>query len=126
MTTHVLVTEAGARLAVIACALRNTGSGWAVIGGSAHQPSAVTGVETNADHIELQHAVGATHVVTMSVTVDETFARSGLRAGPSAGLALSRIELYAGAADTPALDPADVVSATGNLWVSGLLLLPAA
>lgn len=125
MTAHVLVTEAGARLQLVACALRNTGGGWGLISNSAHQPSGVTGVVQHADRLELQHAVGATHVVSMLVTVDETYAASGLRVGASAGLALSNLYLYSGSSTTP-VDPATVAATNGNLWVTGFLLLPAA
>jgi hypothetical protein len=61
----------------------------------------------------------------MLVTVDETYAKSGLRCGASAGLTLSRIYLYSGAAGTSALDPATVAATNGNLWVHGFLQLPA-
>jgi hypothetical protein len=125
MTTHVLVTEAGVRLAVVACALRNSGSGWAVISDTGHEPSGLTGpyVVQNADHLELQHAVGATRVVSMIVAPDETFAQVGLRVGASAGKGLSRIYLYSGADGSAPLDPATVSAPTGNLWVHGLLRL---
>lgn len=123
MTTHVLATEAGARLALISCALRNAGSGWAVIDGSGHEPSGVTGLVQHTDHLELQHAVGAVLVSSLLVTADETYARTGLRCGASVGYDLSRIYLYEGAAGTPAVDPATVSAAAGNLWVHGLLRL---
>lgn len=86
MTTHVLVTEAGARLAVVSCALRQAapGAAWSVISDTGHQPSGLTGAQL----------------------VQE------------AGY------LYSGAA-MPAPGPATVYAATGNLWVHGLLLLPA-
>jgi len=122
----VLVTEGGTRLALISCALRNTGSGWAVIADSGHQPSGCTGVVTHADHLELQHDVGAIRVSSLAVTVDETYAKSGLRAGASVGFTLSNIYLYSGAASSPALSPAGVTATNGNLWVQGYLILPAA
>lgn len=123
MTTHVLVTEAGARLGVVSCALRNTGTGWAVISNTGHEPSGITGLVQNSDHIELQHSISATRVISMLVTPDETYAQVGLRAGASAGLTLSRIYLYSGASGSAALDPATVSAASGNLWVSGLFKL---
>ena len=124
--SDVLVTEGGTRLALISCALRNTGAGWAVIADSGHQPSGCGAVVTHADHLELQHDVGAVRVSSLAVTVDETYARSGLRVGASVGFTLSNIYLYSGAAGNAALNPAGVSATNGNLWVQGLLVLPAA
>ena len=88
-------------------------------------PSGCTGLVTYPDHLELQHAVGAVAVSSLIVATDETFARAGMRCGASVGLALSNIYLYEGDAGTPPLDPAEVVSPTGNLWILGYLRLAA-
>lgn len=125
MTTHILRTEAGARIAMIGCALRNKGSGWHVIADSGHDPSGVTAVVEHPTHLEIKHPVGAVRVLRMQVTVDEYYASTGLRCGPSAGLAMSRIELYCGESAVP-IDPATLVAPYGNLWVSGELVLPPA
>lgn len=122
MTTHVLVTEGGARLALISCAIRNTGSGWAVISDAAHAPSGVTGVIQHPTHLEITHSVGPVRVSSLQVTADETYQRLGVRPGASVGLALSRIELYKGTSTTP-LDPVTVVASSGNLWITGFLEL---
>ena len=121
MTTHVLATE-GPRLAVISCALRNTGPGWTLINDAAHSPSGVTGVVQHPDCLEITHQVGAVRVSSVQVTVDEYYAARGLRCGISVGLDLSRIYLYSGASTTP-VDPATLAAASGNLWVTGLLEL---
>lgn len=124
MTTHVLVTEAGDRLALVSCTIRNTGSGWAIITGSGHQPTGVTTVTQATDHLVLNHPVGADFVISLAVTVDETYAKSGLRCGASVGYDYSEIYLYSGAAGSAALDPATVVSSSGNLWIQGYFHLP--
>ncbi|MFH9269183.1 hypothetical protein ACH4KN_33770 [Streptomyces sp. NPDC017546] len=124
MATHVL-TPAGARLALISCALRNTGSGWSLIADAAHAPSGVTAVVQHPDHLEIKHSVGALKVSSMQVTPDEHYAAHGLRCGASVGLTLSRIYLYSGPSTTP-VDPATLVAASGNLWVTGFLELPPA
>ncbi|MEV6181360.1 hypothetical protein [Streptomyces sp. NPDC052015] len=116
----VLVTEGDTRFALVSCVLRNTGSGWTVINDSGHTPSGCTGLVTHPDHLELQHAVGAVRVSSLTVTVDETYAQAGLRVGASVGFSISRIYLYSGAPGGTALDPATVAAATGNLWVYGL------
>lgn len=122
-TSDVIVTESGARLALVSCALRNTGGGWGIIGDSGHTPSGCTAVITYPDHLELQHPVGAVRVSSLTVTVDETYAKSGLRAGASVGYDHSNIYLYSGATGTAPLDPATVTASTGNLWVLGFLRL---
>lgn len=122
-TTDVLVTEAATRFALVSCALRNTGTGWTIINDSGHTPSGCTGIVQHTDHIELQHDVGAVRVSSLTVTVDETYAKAAIRCGASVGFALSRIYLYSGAEGTPALDPATVTAASGNLWVYGLFRL---
>ncbi|WP_406420062.1 hypothetical protein [Streptomyces sp. NBC_00842] len=121
MPTHILATE-GPRLAVISCAIRNTGGGWQLIDDTAHAPSGVTGVVQHPDHLELTHAVGAVRVSSMQVTVDEYYAARAVRCGVSVGLALSRIYLYSGTSMTP-VDPATLVASAGNLWITGLLEL---
>jgi hypothetical protein len=121
--SDVLVTEGGTRFALVSCTLRNTGTGWTIIADAGHTPSGCQGVVQHTDHIELQHAVGAVRVSSLTVTVDETYAQAGLRAGASVGFALSRIYLYSGAAGSAALDPATVTAASGNLWVYGLFRL---
>lgn len=125
MPTHILVTEDGARLALVSAAIRNTGSGWAVISDAAHAPSGVTGVIQHPNHLEITHNVGPARVSSMQVSADETYQRLGVRPGPSVGLALSRIELYKGTSTTP-LDPATVAASSGNFWITGLLELPPA
>ncbi|MFJ8866711.1 hypothetical protein ACIRD6_13275 [Streptomyces sp. NPDC102473] len=122
MPEHVLVTEAGARLAVISCALRNTGGGWQLIADTAHAPSGVSGVIQHPDHLEITHDVGAIRVSSLQVTPDEYYAARAVRCGASVGLALTRIYLYKGTSTTP-VDPATLVASSGNLWVTGLLEL---
>lgn len=122
-SSDVVVTEAGARLALVSCVLRNTGTGWAILDNAGHRPSNCTGLITHDDHLELRHPVGAVKVSSIAVTVDETYAGTGLRVGASVGLGLSRIYLYEGLAGLPPVDPATVHEPSGNLWVQGLLRL---
>ncbi|MFM9703582.1 hypothetical protein [Streptomyces galilaeus] len=121
--SDVLVAESGARLALVSCALRNTGSGWTVISDAGHTPSGCTGLIAHADHLELQHDVGAVRVSSLTVTVDETYAKAGLRCGASVGFALSRIYCHTGAAGSAPIDPATLTASNGNLWVVGYLRL---
>ncbi|WP_381801235.1 hypothetical protein [Streptomyces niveus] len=122
-----MITDNGRNYRLLSCALRNTGSGWALINDSGHRPSGVTAVTMHPDHLEITHSVGALRVSSLQVSVDETFAGQGLRVGASVGLALSRIYLYTGCpCDGPAapVDPVTIVASSGNLWVTGLLEVP--
>jgi len=124
MTTHVLTTQ-GPRLAVLSCAIRNSGAGWQLINDVAHAPSGVSGVIQHPDHLEITHNVGAVRVSSLQVTPDEYYAARAVRCGASVGLALTRIYLYKGTSTAP-VDPATLVASSGNLWVTGLLELPLA
>ncbi|MGW4784240.1 hypothetical protein [Streptomyces sp. NPDC004230] len=119
------IGEPGRSYRLISGTIRNTGSGWALLDESGHEPSGICAVVTNPDHIEIQHPVGALKVSSVQVTPDETFAAAGLRVGISVGLDLSRIYLYtqAGTLKTPAppAAPVGVVAANGNIWISGWL-----
>lgn len=107
--------------ALIACALRNTGTGWYVINDSAHQPYGVTGVVEHPTYLEILHDVRAVQVISLTVTVDETYAKQALRCGASVGFDHSYIYLYSGAANSAPLDPSTVAASSGNLWVLGYL-----
>lgn len=79
---------------VLACAIRNTGSGWAFINDPSHEPIGFTGIETLPDgRIRLDHAVGAVEVGGLVVCADETFAKRGVIAGASVGLSSSFIDV---------------------------------
>jgi hypothetical protein len=119
----VIVTEGGSRIALVGCTIRNTGSGWFILDNSGHTPSNCTGLVQHADHIELQHSVGALRVITAQVTPDETYSQKAIRAGVSAGFNYSNIFLYSGAAGTAPLNPASVAAANGNFWFQGYLRL---
>ncbi|MEV8354615.1 hypothetical protein ACFVTT_38705 [Streptomyces niveus] len=129
-TSHVLLTEGGARLALLSCVLRNTGSGWEILADTGHNPSGVVGVTQHATYLELQHAATATKVSSFQVTPDETFAARGLRVGASVGLATTRLYLYTalptGGTSVPPADPATVVASSGNFWVTAFMELPPA
>lgn len=119
----VIVTEDGARIALVGCTIRNTGSGWFILDNSGHKPSNCTGIVQFPDHLELQHKVGALQVITAQVTPDETYSQAGIRAGVSAGFDHSNIFLYRGAAGSAPLNPASVAAGNGNFWFQGYFLL---
>lgn len=118
-----MLIDQGVPLRLLSCALRNTGTGWGLISDAAHSPAGVTGVVTDPGYLEIQHDVGATAVGSVQVTPDEYLAARAYRCGISVGLASSRIYLYRGTSTTP-LDPATVVAPSGNLWITGVLIVP--
>ncbi|MEV0779168.1 hypothetical protein [Streptomyces sp. NPDC050428] len=127
MSDHVLVSEAGARLALLSCVLRNSGSGWYIIDDAGHRPSGISGLIQHTDRLELTHAATALKVSSFQVTPDEAFAARGLRVGASVGLGATRLYLYTapptGGGSVPPADPATVVASSGNLWVTGWMEL---
>jgi hypothetical protein len=120
------VGEDGRVYRLISCTIRNTGTGWAALDEAGHEPTGITGVITNSDHVRIDHAVGAVKVSSFQVTPDETLAAMGVRVGISAGLDYSRIQLYTapGTLASPAspVNPATVVAAGGNIWITGWLV----
>lgn len=84
------------KLKQFGCAIRNTGSGWAFIADSAHRPVGFSGISTTpAGAIQLDYDFTASRVVTLSVAMDETYAKQGIIAGASVGAAFATIELSA-------------------------------
>lgn len=114
------LTDDGRSYRLLSCALRNAGTGWALIDDPTHGPAGVTGVVTHPTYLEVLHDVGAIAVSSVQVTPDEYLAARAYRCGISAGLTSSRIYLYRGTSTTP-LAPEGVVAASGNLWVTGLI-----
>lgn len=116
MTTDILVTEAGVRLAEISGTLRNTGSGWAALSNTGHEPSGIAAVETLPDRLRVHYTFTAAKVRGLLVGLDETFASLRLWTGASVGLAYADVLIYN---DTGLVDPSALVSPTGNLWLAG-------
>lgn len=119
MTTDILVTESGVRLAEVVGTLRNTGSGWTVLSNAGHEPSGITAVDTLPDRLRVHYAFTAVKVRGLIVSVDETFAAARLWAGASVGLSYADILLYSDASGPAPLDPSTLTSPTGNLWLAG-------
>lgn len=109
----------GGRYRVVAGVLRNTGSGWAPIDDADHHPMNMGAVTYSADsggQIVVDYtAIGATKVVSLVVTPDETLARAGFFAGASVTQQNTTIRL---ARVFP--EYADQVSYSGTAWTSAL------
>ncbi len=106
---------------IVACALRNTGSGWAVLDDADHTPIGVASVSVSSTAITVNYDFTAATIHTNIVTVDETFATTPTQYLVGASSGLSSMVIYMSVAGTPGVvDPTTVVSATGNLWVYGI------
>lgn len=80
----------------ISCVLRATSSGWTLLNNSGHVPLNVQNVSISSgeDTLTLDHAVGASKVLSFQITPDEQFAKYGVSAGASVGLDYSLISLF--------------------------------
>lgn len=104
-----MIDTEGRTYRMLSAALRNSGSGWGLIADTGHQPTGISDVITHDDHIEIVHDVDGVTVSSLQVTVDETYARLGVRAGVSVGVDSSNIEL--------ATEPYDRI--TDQIWWDG-------
>jgi hypothetical protein len=105
---------------VVACILRNTGSGWFILDDADHTPIGVTSVSESSTAITLTYDFTASQVRTFIVAPDETFAVTNqYLVGASVGLSTAVIQVSV--AGTPGVvDPTTIVSSGGNFWVYGL------
>lgn len=104
-------------LRTVACAIRNTGSGWFVISDALHQPLGVSALSQDAQGITLTYDFVAAGIHTLGVTTDETFAGDTLRCGASVGVASAYLQLWRNGV---LQNPSTVTGAFANLWVHGL------
>lgn len=81
-----IIGNNGAKYKAIGCAIRNTGTGFALIDDATHSPINIASVATFSDRIELTYNFTASKVGTATVTCDETLAAYGYVAGASVGL----------------------------------------
>lgn len=98
---------------VIAGVLRNSGSGWAFLNDSGHQPTNITSVSANSTSITINYGFTGTKVAALLVTPDETFAQDGYFAGASVGLSSSTIKIARAGRSV-----SDYVSYNGSTWTS--------
>lgn len=106
--------DAGGTYRLIACTLRNTGSGFAILNDASHEPIGVTSVTTAGDNstITLNYSFTATQVGSLVVVPDDTFASLGYEFGASVGLTSAVINCSQPGGWT------DYLSWNGSAWVS--------
>jgi len=113
LTTGRVQGASGRAYQVIAGVLRNSGSGWAFLNDSGHQPTNITSVSANSTAITINYGFTGTKVAALLVTPDETFAQDGYFAGASVGLSSSTIKLA-----RMGQSVSDYVSYNGTTWTS--------
>lgn len=101
----------------VACIIRNTGAGWAIIDASGHVPIGVTSLVQGPNSVMLtfDFTQSATH--TFICGPDEFFAQQGFSAGASVGWGTA--EIFFGK-NGVAKTPAQVVAPSGNFFIFGL------
>lgn len=104
--------ETGKNYKVVACVLRNTGSGWAALNNSLHAPVGVESVTSNNESITINYSFTAAKVVSLVVTPDETFSGMGLFCGASVGDHTAVIKIF----ESPKIQ-GGYVRYTGGSWV---------
>lgn len=106
--------DAGGTYRIIACTLRNTGSGFAILNDASHEPIGVTSVSTAGDDLSLTltYSFTATQVGSLICVPDDTLAAYGYTFGASVGLTTAVIT---------AAQPGgfgDYLNWNGSAWVS--------
>lgn len=96
----------------VACAIRNTGSGFAFIDDATHKTLGVSSISQGAEAVTINYDFTATQVISLVVTPDDTFAKLGYTVGASVGLSSATINfaMPAGAVD--------YVTWGGSAWTS--------
>lgn len=97
---------------------RLSSKSWGVIDDGVHQPIGIGRVELRKDRVRVFYDFRATTIGSVDVTVDDTFAAAGLRAGASVGTTFLDIKFYMGTSTKP-VNPALLTRAGGNIWITG-------
>lgn len=109
-----ILGDNGRNYRMIACVVRNTGSGFQFIDDATHTPAGVTSISTAADQLSftINYNFTAVAVGSLVATPDETLAREGYIMGGSVGLTSSTFQVG---------QPGgwgDYVSYNGTAWTS--------
>jgi hypothetical protein len=104
--------ETGKNYKIVACVLRNTGSGWSALNNSGHAPVGVESVTSDNESITINYSFTAAKIVSLVVTPDETFSGMGLFCGASVGDHAAVIKIF----ESPKIQ-GGFVRYTGGIWV---------
>jgi hypothetical protein len=78
---------------VVACALRNTGSGWYAITDANHDPVGISSITNDTMSITVNYDFTAKTVGTLVCTPDETYVQQGYNFGATVGKTFSKISI---------------------------------
>lgn len=107
-----VVGTPGKRYRIVACVIRNTGSGFEFISDAGHVPVGVKNIVTTSTSITVNLSFTANRVGSVVVVPDETFAKAGYVFGASVGLSSITIQ-----GSQPG-GFGDYVSYDGSAWAS--------
>lgn len=110
------VTRTAAPTRFLACVVRGTASGWAVLDDAGHAPWGVASVEVLSDRVRIHYTQPQAQLAVVQATADETYVRQGIAVGVSA--ALDHADLFFARGTTP-LAPSSVLYSGSNVWLSG-------
>lgn len=104
----------GKEYKVVACVVRNAGTGFGFISDSGHVPVNCASISTAADNLSftITYNFTATKVISMVGTPDETLGRKGYSMGASVGLSSATFQVGAAGGF------GDYVSYNGSAWTS--------
>ena len=89
---NIIQEKDGKKVKIVACALRNDGTGWKFLNDENHVPIGVQEVVTNQTQLELKYSFNVKKVISLVATPDETFANMGIICGASVGLTSAKIQ----------------------------------
>lgn len=90
-----LIGDPGKKYKVVACVIRNDGTGWKMIQDGTHQPLNVASVTSDTSYITISLPFTANKILSAVVTPDEVFAKEGVVFGNSVGRDSIIITAYA-------------------------------
>lgn len=93
-TTQKVIGETGKTIKVVACVIRNSGSGWQFINDAGHAPLNCASVSNDNSKITITYNFTAKKVVSFVACPDETMASDFMSMGASVGVDTALINLY--------------------------------
>lgn len=101
---------------MVACVIRNTGSGWFLLDDAGHKPLNVNSIAENTVSVILDFPV-SNFIYSLVVTPDETYALQGINVGAS--VSTNQITIQFSDKDGNQISPSILTNPSGNFWVMG-------
>jgi hypothetical protein len=84
----------GRKTKIVACAIRNSGSGFQLINDSVHEPIGVLSVTNDTSSITINYDFTAKQVISLVAVPDEIMAQNGIVVGGSVGTDFTKLDVY--------------------------------